>query len=230
MKIAIGLFFLATWHIALAQTELRFQDVSSLRIAAESFLTTHTNGLPGEKNITIGKIDSRLKLPLCENISPFLPPGSKPWGKINLGIRCAAPKPWTIYVSAHVQMNTDYYVTTSPLSQGQLIGISDIRKVNGDVANLPIGVITNPNQAIGRTLITSLTSGSVLRMDALKSFPAIQQGQTIKVLSSGPGFQISTEALALNNANEGQIAKAKTLSGQYVSGIARMGGILEISF
>ena len=124
----------------------------------------------------------------------------------------------------------DYYVAATPLSSGQLISATDIRKVNGDLTSLPIGAITTPSQAIGRALNISLTSGSVLRTDAIKSTLAIQQGQSIKVISTGPGFQVSTEAMALNNANEGQIAKAKTISGQMISGIARIGGIIDISY
>lgn len=230
MKIVLATLCLAICGLSLAQSEPKIQDTNSLRIVAEEFLATQATGLPGKMSITIGKIDNRLKLPACANISPFLLPGSKPWGKVNLGIRCSTPTPWTIYLSAQIQATADYYVTTTPLSQGQLIGLADIRKVSGDLASLPVGVITNPTQAIGRSLITSLASGSVLRMDALKITPVIQQGQSIRVISTGPGFQVTTEGLALNNANEGQIAKAKTISGQLVSGIARVGGIIDVNF
>lgn len=230
MKIVLALLCLISSGLSFGQSEQQFQDTNSLRIAAEEFLSTQTTGFPGKLNITIGKIDNRLKLPACANVLAFLLPGSKPWGKISVGLRCSIPTPWTIYVSAQVQVTADYYVAATPLAQGQLITLTDIRKVSGDLANLPTGVITNPQQVIGRSLITSLASGSVLRMDALKSTPAILQGQSIKVISAGPGFQVTTEALALNNANEGQVARAKTTSGQLVSGIARVGGIIDISF
>lgn len=232
MKIALALFCLFTWSSAWAQSprENQFQETNSLRSFAEEFLQQQTMGHPGQVNIIIGKIDNRLKLPSCANLTAFLLQGSKPWGKISLGIRCNAPSPWTIYVSAQVQVTADYYVTTNPLSQGQIISASDLRKVSGDLSTLPNGVITNPNQAIGKALMVSLASGNTLRMDALKTSPVIQQGQSIKVISVGSGFQVSTEALALNNANEGQVAKAKTASGQFVSGIAKAGGIIEIIF
>ncbi len=230
MKIILILLCLAPWSLSIAQSEQQFQDTNILRKAAEEFLMTQSTGFPGQISITIGKIDNRLKLPTCPNLSPFLLPGSKPWGKITMGLRCPLPTPWTIYVSAQIQISAEYYVTTTPLSQGQFIGATDIRKVIGDLSTLPVGVITNSTQAVGKSLITSLASGSVLRMDALKVSPVIQQGQSIKVVSTGPGFQVATEALALNNANEGQIAKAKTVSGQLVSGIARVGGIIDINF
>jgi flagella basal body P-ring formation protein FlgA len=145
-------------------------------------------------------------------------------------MRCSAPKAWSIYVTAHIQVTADYFVTATPLLQGQIIGPNDILKISGDLTTLPIGVITNPAQAIGKSLLMSLASGSALRIDALKTTPVIQQGQTIKVVSAGQGFQVTTDALALSNANEGQVARAKTSAGQLVSGIARTGGIIEISF
>lgn len=230
MKNIISLFLLGISQLALAQTDSRIQDPIELHRIAEEFLRVQTSGHPGKVEITTGQIDNRLKLPACLDLSAFLPQGSKPWGKITLGIRCSAPKPWTIYLSAQVKVAGDYYVAAKPLLQGQIITANDISKVNGDLSTLPVGVVTNPAQIIGRTLGASLTSGSVLRLEALKAALAVQQGQSVRVTSAGPGFQVTTDGVALNNANEGQIAKAKTLSGQVISGIARAGGIIEINY
>jgi len=75
-----------------------------------------------------------------------------------------------------------------------------------------------------------MASGSILRSNALKEVPVILQGQSVKIISSGAGFQVSTDALAINSAARGQVAKAKTVTGVNLSGIARSGGIIEISF
>ena len=230
MKIAFILICLLSGGLSFGQSTPQFQDTNVLRTVAEEFLSTQTTSSLGKASITIGKIDPRLKLPACINLSPFLMPGSKPWGKITIGIRCLNSTSWVIYVSAQVSVTVDYYVTATTLSLGQMITSADIRKVNGDLSILPVGAITNPSQAIGKLLNISLISGSVLRTDALKSMLAIQQGQSIKVISTGPGFQVSTDAMALNNANDGQIAKAKTIYGQLISGVARTGGIIDVSF
>jgi flagella basal body P-ring formation protein FlgA len=76
----------------------------------------------------------------------------------------------------------------------------------------------------------SLPSGVPLRQDVLRSQQAVQQGQMIKLISAGPGFRVSAEARALNNATEGQVAQARTASGQVVSGIAKAGGVVEITY
>jgi flagella basal body P-ring formation protein FlgA len=48
-------------------------------------------------------------------------------------------------------------------------------------------------------------------------------------ISNGPGFTVSSSGKALTNALEGQLVQVRTDSGQTVSGIARAGGVVEIS-
>jgi flagella basal body P-ring formation protein FlgA len=213
---------------AFAQASLPTQDLSSVERAAKDFLLLQTTGYPGKVLISVNPIDNRLRLAECPNLIPFLPPGSKAWGKFTMGIRCTNSRPWTIYLSAQVKVTGDYYVAVNSLALGHLIDATDLNKVTGDLTMLPANIITNPSQAIGRTLGTSLSPGSPLRLDAFKSSPAVQQGQSVKIISVGPGFHISAEGQALNNADEGKIAKAKTISGQVITGIARINGIIEI--
>lgn len=206
------------------------QDLTALREVAEQFMKVQTSGLSGTVNITVEPVDSRLNLAACPAPQAFLPNGGRLWGRTSIGVKCVAPSPWTIYVRATVQVLADYFVTSTSLGQGQIIGPGDITRVNGDLSNLPNGVITEESQAVGRTTNISLAAGAPLRQDALRSNRVVQQGQSVRVVSSGPGFQITTEARALNNASEGQIAQAKTPAGQVVSGIARAGGIVEITY
>jgi flagella basal body P-ring formation protein FlgA len=58
----------------------------------------------------------------------------------------------------------------------------------------------------------------------------VQQNQTVKVVSRGPGFQVTNEGRALNNAQEGQVVQVRLGNGQVVSGLAKAGGVVEIGF
>ncbi|MGH8809984.1 MAG: flagellar basal body P-ring formation chaperone FlgA, partial [Noviherbaspirillum sp.] len=167
---------------------------------------------------------------VCAAPEPFFPPGSRAWGKTSVGIRCTAPSPWTVYVSATVRVQGQYVAAAVPLAQGQSIGPNDVTKIKGDLTTLPTGIITDPGQAVGRTLSVSLPLGTPLRQDALRSQQVIQQGQVVRLVSNGPGFQVSSEGRALNNANDGQVTQARTLNGQVVSGIAKAGGIVEVTY
>ena len=226
-------FALATALLALsgiAGAQAQRQDTAALRQTVEQFLRIQSAGLPGQVNVVVGQIDARTNLPACAAPEAFLPNGSRVWGKTTVGLRCGAPSPWTIYVSATVQVFGEYLAAAAPLAQGRAVGPADVVKISGDLTTLPNGIITDPAQAVGRTLAASLPAGTPIRSDALRAQPAIQQGQTVRVVSNGPGFSVSAEARALNNAAEGQVAQARTTSGQVVSGVAKAGGVVEVTY
>jgi len=216
-------------NTAIADAPAR-QDHAALRQSIEQFLRTETAGLPGQVNLLVGQIDPRLNLAACAAPEPFMPGGSRIWGKTTVGIRCSAPASWTIYVPATVQVLADYVITAAPLAQGQIIGPKDLAKMRGDLTALPQGIVTDASQAIGRTLAISLPLGSPLRTDSLRNQQAVQQGQVVRLVSSGTGFSVSAEARALNNANEGQVTQTRTASGQIITGIARTGGVVEVTY
>jgi flagella basal body P-ring formation protein FlgA len=229
-KAFILLLTLPLGAAALAQESSPRQDLAALRQAVEQFLQTQAAGLPGKAGIAVGAIDPRLNLPACAAPQAYLPPGGRAWGKTMVGVRCTAPSPWNIYISATVRVQGDYIAAAVPLAQGRSIGPNDIVKVKGDLAALPPGIVTDASQAIGRTLAISLPPGTPLRQDALRNQQAIQQGQTVRVVAAGAGFKISSEARALNNANDGQVTQARTPNGQVISGVARMGGVVEVTY
>lgn len=206
------------------------QDPQVIQRAVENYLRTQTAGLPGTVTYTVGAIDARSVLPACGAIEVFTPPGARLWGQTSLGVRCSGATPWNIYVTAHVRVVGDYAVSARPLAQGQALTAPDIAMQNGDLTQLPAGVLTDPQQAVGKTSLATVAPGQPLRQDLLRAPLVIQQGQTVMVHSSGRGFRVSADGKALNNAYDGQIAQVRTASGQTLSGVARAGGIVEMRF
>ena len=215
---------------AAAQLMAPRQDPAALRGTVDQFLRAQSAGLPGEVTITVGQLDARMSLPACPAPEAFLPAGSRVWGKTSVGVRCLAPSPWIVYVTAQVKVIADYVASAAPLAQGQLVGPNDVMRMKGDLTILPAGILTDPAQAIGRTVAMSVGMGSPLRVDSLRIQQVVQQGQAVRLVSSGPGFSVATEGRALNNAAVGQIAQARTPAGQVVSGVARAGGYVDVTY
>jgi flagellar basal body P-ring formation protein FlgA len=109
------------------------------------------------------------------------------------------------------------------------VSVEDPVMQSGDLSELPAGIVTDPGQAVGRTLIIGIPAGRPLCSDMLRSPMAVQQGQTVKVVSQGSGFRVATEGRALNSAADGQVAQARLPFGQTFSAIAHTGGTIEIS-
>jgi flagella basal body P-ring formation protein FlgA len=229
MKNAFLIILSLLCPLALAQQQPR-QDLGALRQLAEQYLQTQSAGLPGQVSITVGALDQRMILAACAAPEAFQQPGARAWGKTTVGLRCGAPTPWTVYLQAQVSVQAEYVATALPLAQGQIIDASQLVMVKGDLAALPNGVITDMAQAVGRSSTMSLASGAPLRADQLRSKPVVQQGQAVRVVSSGAGFSVSREARAIGNAGEGQVVQVRTPTGAILSGVARAGGLVEVVF
>ena len=117
-----------------------------------------------------------------------------------------------------------------PLAQGQPIDASQLVVLKGDLTAMPAGVVTDMAQAVGRSSKVSLPAGAPLRLDSLNSKPVVQQGQSVRVVSSGPGFKVSAEGRAIGTAGEGQVVQVRTPAGAIISGIAQAGGLVEVVF
>ena len=204
-------------------------EVELVMDTAERHVRLQTQGLPGKVSITMGKLDVS-RLPPCSAMEAFTPPGSRLSGKTYIGVRCLGPAVWSVLVPVQIAVTGNNVTTTRPLAAGQILQAGDLSTLSGDMASLPTGIVTDPRLAIGKTLRNSLGAGQPLRGDQLLAPLVIRQGQTVRVISQGAGFAVSSEGKAINNAAEGQLAQIRMNSGQTVSGIARADGTVEISF
>lgn len=206
------------------------QAAEPVEQSARALLERQGAGLPGQVEIEVGKLDPANRLPPCAELEAFLPTGVRAWGRINVGVRCASPVNWTVYLPAHVRVVTDYVVTREALRRGQIIGPGDIGTERGDLTALPDNTLTDPSRAIGVHAAQSVAAGQPLRVDMLRLPPAVERGQTVRVVGSGSGFSVSGEGRALNRAGDGESVRVRLANGQIVTGIARAGGIVEMRF
>jgi len=202
----------------------------SLSATLEQYLAVQTQGLPGKVTYTIGALDHYARQTPCSAYEAFLPAGSRLWGRTNVGVRCLSPTVWTVYVPVQVRIAGTYLLTARRLTAGEIVAAGDLVTQEGDLGSLPAGVLNDHSQAIGKTIKNSIAAGQPLRGDVLASPWVIQQGQSVKLVTTGAGFTASNEGKALNNAVEGQVAQVRTASGQVISGVARGPGVVEVSY
>ncbi|SHM49890.1 flagella basal body P-ring formation protein FlgA [Duganella sacchari] len=206
------------------------QDVAVIKRTVEQFLQVQAGGLPGEVTVTVGAIDPRMSLAACPDPQAFFMPGARAWGKTTVGVRCATPSTWTVYIQANVMVVGEYLAAAAPLVQGQPIDANQLTTLKGDLTMLPPGIATDASQVVGRSAMVSLPPGTPLRLDTLRSKPVVQSGQLVRLVSSGNGFSVSAEGRAMSTAGDGQVVQVKTGNGQQITGIAKSGGLVEVAF
>lgn len=204
------------------------QEIPPILEAVENYVRGETAGFPGQVIVSLGAVDPRLNLPACQALELFIPAGGRLWGQATVGVRCNNQTPWTVYVPVGVKVMANVVYAAKPLAQGQPVAASDLALQKADLAQLPAGILTEQSQAVGKTLATSIASGQPLRRDMLRSPLVVLQGQSVKLLARGRGFNVSSEGKALAAAAAGQVAQVRTHSGQIINGIARPDGIVEV--
>lgn len=207
-----------------------FSDQAELILdTAERYIYLQTQGLPGKVTVQMGNFNAS-RLPPCSALEAYSPHGSRLSGKTYVGVRCLGPNIWNVLVPAQIAVNGNYLSTARALAAGKVLQPDDLITLSGDIFSLPTGIVTNPKNAVGKTLRNSLGAGQVLRSDQLLAPLVIRQGQSVRVISKGTGFAVSGEGKAINNAAEGQVVQIRMNSGQTISGIAQEDGSVEISF
>jgi flagella basal body P-ring formation protein FlgA len=206
------------------------QDPAPVKKAIDNWLKSQTKGLPGQVSWEIGGIDPGNQLAPCTAFDVSRPAGARPWGRTNLVVRCLGEASWRVYVPVHIRVKAEYFISARPIAQGQIVVAEDLATELGDLSELPGNILTDSGLAVGKAAASSIPAGRPLRADMLKAQTVVRQGQTVRVVSRGPGFAVANEGRALNNAIEGQVVQVRLGSGQVISGTAGAGGTVEISY
>ncbi len=169
---------------------------------------------------TVGNVDPRLKLAPCGNIEPFLPPGSRLWGRTHVGLRCAdGVSRWNVSVPVTVKAMGNAWVVKNHVLSGNVITEGDVVEAEVDWAEEMSPVLKDRTLWLGQIASRMLTTGQTLRQGMVKPAQVFQAGAQVRVVAQGAGFEISSDAQALSAGVVGQVARVRMDSGRIASGI-----------
>lgn len=171
--------------------------------------------------VTLGTVDPQLRLAACARIEAFLPGGVPAWGPTRIGLHCAdSPQGWRVSLSASVQIIVAGWVVASGLPAGQMVEASQISQAEVDAGAATDAVLTDRQAIIGRTLARPVAAGQALRRSHLRQRQWFAAGDTVQIVAVGPGWSVAVEGRAVVAGLEGQPVRARTETGQFVTGWA----------
>lgn len=180
--------------------------------------------------IFVGDIDGRLRLAPCEHTEVFLRPGARLWGRSFVGYRCLQRPYWSVSVPVTVRLYGPALVAAQPLAALQAITAAAVRVEETEISREPGGVATDLAQLTDHQCTRGLEPGMAIALNCLRTVPAVGQGDAVKLVGVGSGFSVSTDAIALATAAAGETVRVRVESGHTLSGIARKGRVVEVSF
>lgn len=202
------------------------QDAQTLRMQAQRHLLERIGQTyPGvQGRVEMGAVDPRLRLPLCERLEFFLPAGVRLLGSGNLGVRCAGPEQWTLYLGFQIALRGPALVAKRPLGSRQPVMPEEVELREIDYEAAPGEYLRTVEELEGAMTARPFAAGQALTQDRLLRRQTVRAGQRVKVLFKGDGFQVTQEGVALNGAMPGEVVRVRVPSGKLIQGLATVDG------
>jgi flagella basal body P-ring formation protein FlgA len=192
------------------------------------YLQQETAGINGRVEVSIGDIDPRLQLAPCAQIEPYVPPGTRLWGRALLGVRCVSGARWNTYIPVQVRVFAPALIAARNINAGEEFAPADVRVEEIEWTRQPTGLLTDPAQVQNKIALRSFAPGQTVRAANLRERPVVSSGDQVKITYGGNGFVVSSSGRALAPAIEGQSVRVQTDAGKVLTGTARAGRIVEI--
>lgn len=181
-----------------------FESASVIEKAAHEFILAAARAHGGEPQVSLQPLDPQIRYARCDQpLTADFATGVRVMGNTSIGVRCPGSTPWTVYLSARIQVFADALVVSHPIARGIPLTANDLARRRIDLASFPDGTLTDPRQALGQRLRYPLATGSVLNAGVLVQVPLIRRGQTVTVISGRPGLEVRAHAEAMADGRNG---------------------------
>lgn len=177
--------------------------------------------LPLRPEVEVGRFDSRLRLAPCTRVEPFLPAGTRLWGRSRIGLRCIdGPVAWSVFLPIRVRAWGPAWVLRHPVAAGTSLKADDLEQTEIDWAEHLSPPLARPEQWLGQAPSRNLQPGTVLRQGMLRQAQLFASGSQVRLQVQGTGFTIMASGTALGHGVQGQAVRVRLPNRQVVEGVA----------
>ena len=187
-------------------------------------------GLPLRMEVSVGSLDSRLRLAPCARVEPYLPTGARLWGRTRLGLRCVeGPTAWNVFLPVTVKAFGPAWVLTGPVAAGTVLSVQDAMEAEVDWAEESAPVMANPEMWVGQVAARPLVAGQAIRQTMVRPPQLFRAGAQVKVLAQGPGYAVASAGQAMSAGVAGQIVRIRMDNGRIISGTVNESGTVVVA-
>lgn len=174
---------------------------------------------PLRMEVSVGALDSRLRLAQCSQVEPYIPVGTRLWGRTRLGLRCVdGVAKWNVFLPITIKAMGRAWVMRRDVAAGAVLGADDVMEAEVDWAEEHSPIVADAAQWVGQVATRNLGTGQALRQNMLRPAQVFQAGAQVRVVALGTGFQITADAQALSPGVVGQLARVRMDNGRVMSG------------
>jgi len=211
---------------------MSFQSHDSIRETAKTFLTVEAQSRnQGKINVSIGQLDSRLRLQHCSKpLETFLPDGAKLQGNTTVGIRCPISDGWRIYVTGKVLILADVLVLTTSARRGESLNAGDVELIERDISALSRGYLDDPAELEGKILKRGVSNGMVITPGLLEAPRVIRRGDRVTLEAHQGTLAVRMQGEAIMDGRPGERIRVRSLNSEkIVEGTVVDAGVIKVA-
>ena len=207
-------------------------DLGSLtqRWLDDAMARSQPAGLPLRMEVSVGSLDSRLRLAPCARVEPYLPNGARLWGRTRIGLRCVeGATAWNVFLPVTVKAFGPAWVLAGPVAAGAVLTAADAVEGEVDWAAESAPVMANPDMWVGQVAARSLAGGQALRQSMVRAPHLFRAGAQVKIVAQGPGYAVTSAGQAMTAGAAGQTVRIRMDNGRIVSGTVSENGTVDVA-
>ncbi len=186
------------------------------------------NAMPLRMEVSVGSLDPRLRLAPCNRVEPYLPIGSRLWGRTRLGLRCLdGATHWNVFLPVTVKAWGPAFVLTGNVPSGTVLTAADAIESEVDWAAETAPVAATQESWVGLVASRYLLAGQALRQNMVRAPELFKAGTQVRVVAQGPGFSVTASGQAVTAGAVGQNIRVRMDNGRVISGTVSGDGTIE---
>jgi len=208
------------------------ESTSAIRSTAQAYVKSLIPPSAGESTVTVGQLDSRLRLARCpsKELSASLPAVVALQARSTVGVTCAGPVRWTVYVPVTVESKIDVLVLMRAVNRDERLTSADVTVETRKTAGPGNAYLTKPEELGGRTVRRPLPAGTTLSVDMVTPDLIIRRGQAVTLLSSGGAVEVRASGRALADGAAGARIQVQNLSSmRVVEGVVESADLVRVA-
>ncbi len=223
--LTVNFIFLVT-----AQADQGWQSHQSIAEVVNAYIAQNIN-LPGEYEVNLMPLDSRLRLPQCIDPLEAYTTGDRiKAGRATIGVRCNTGKKWSIFTSAIIKTYQMIVVLAHPVQRGEIITRQHLAIEKREVSNLREDFVTEFELVENKQVTRQLNSGTILSLRNLVEPKLIKRGDKVVISTTKSNFSIKMGGIAMMDGTKGQRIRIKNQnSGRLINATVIKPGLVSVN-
>ncbi len=203
---------------------------ATTRVAAVARAAAARESGRPERELEVGNIDPRLRLPACATTpAGHLAPGTRSATQLTVEVRCTSPS-WRQFVAVRVRAEEAVVIAARPLGRLEVVTADDVAVVSRELAGLPAGYFRRPEEVVGRIAQRTIGSGEVLLPTTVRPPPLVRRGQSVTVVARAGSMSVRTAGVVEVDAGLAERVRVRnSATGRTVEGIVRSADTVEVA-